>query len=1364
MLSDLHMMYSPVGEIKRHIVFIHGLQGDYAKTWAASNSSSEFWPNWLADDFKNLAIWSVSYDAPVSRLKGIAMHLADRAKNILERLLLDDRFRSGEITLVGHSLGGLVIKQLIRDADSQKDTREEIRSFINRVGRIAFLATPHAGSDLASIGDKLRILVRPTAATMCLVRNDPNLRDLNVWYRNWNVKRDIKHLILMETKPTKILGVIVRPDSADPGLKENAISIDSDHSSICKPSSKDSEVFLHLKKLISLDLQPPQIIFLKSQYGFNYQGWCGYKNWVNCPEGVDGEFFVDEHIRIFHSNSLDLDGVAGLAGLQMIRRSLLRPASSVRLTGLSGVGKTRLVQALFDDRIGTAALAKDDVFYADISDQPKPPPRELVEKLACLNKRAIIIIDNCPPELHRRLTSICTGSGSSLSLLTVEYDVREDNPEETDGFRLEPAATALIERIIKGRFKLSQVDARMIAEFSGGNSRIAIALASTVRKGESLARLKDSELFERLFYQRNENDLSLLRAAEALSLVYSFKIDVDHGYSDELTVLSDISGVHPSKLFESISELKRRNLIQRRGTWGAVLPHALANRLAQRALENIPEHKIVKAFETCNNERLLKSFSRRLGYLDDSEHAQNIVGRWLSDGGLLGDLSSLNDFKFSLLGNVAPISQANTLNLIDRAVNSNTGKDFLKMGGSNFVTITRLLRSLAYRKDLFPIAARLLCEFSIEEKEAQNNNSISDLLKSLFYMYLSGTHASAEQRLLVISELMDSGCQHRILLSFELLEASLEAWNFSSSHGFEFGSKSRDHGFSPETREDIENWFTLFVNYATEKSKGEDFIAIKAKQILGNKFRGLWVKTGMYDLLECAVRNIVKYGGWKEGWLGVKSIIRFEGEKLSVDIINRLKSLDKLLQPSSLVENIKVFAISTNLNHLDIEDAVEEGAEEDGFYKAEEITRKLGVESSEQKDILLAVLPELLSKEGSRIFSFGCGLAQGTSTPAALWDNIRGTLAAISIKDRNYQLLRGFINYLSKADLELVNTLLDDALHDSVLCEAYPLLQVSVRIDDRGVSRIKESLEINTSNIWMYKNLAYGRISETIPENELCIILNIIDSKPKGTPVALEILRMRLLANKNEEFEVSDVIARTGQDLINNYNFLRDDDSSRLSDYSLGKVIDSCFDGEAAFPSSLDLCEKLLKYFSNYKIHISDCRYVLEALSRKQPGAFLDGFFGDVKELDYRVANIFPTEIGHYKNPLSAIDDGTILEWCKLNSEVRYPLVASAIQSFKITDDSCEWSSLAKNLIEGSPAPLKVLNKYKATFRPMSWSGSRAEIMARRLPLITSLKEHSNQLIVEWAKREEVEFSSEISSEIKWEAERDSSREEIFEW
>lgn len=313
---------------------------------------------------------------------------------------------------------------------------------------------------------------------------------------------------------------------------------------------------------------PALSIWVREKVGRSIQGWRTFGNWARSPGGLKEEYLLDEQIRLYSSGNSNIDGLSALEGLNKLRAILELPKSNIRLVGLSGVGKTRLVQALFDDRIGNSPLNPSNVFYTDISGGPNPDPCTLAERLVNQNSRATLIVDNCPPKLHNRLVAVGGKSNSLLSIITVEYDVREDQPEETEVFRLEPASKELIGHILMLRFShISEVNARTIAEFSGGNARIAIALANTVKRGENLTGLRDNVLFNRLFEQRNEPNHRLLQAAEVCSLVYSFDSSIDDAGNNELSILGSLVEMSTREIYENVSELIRRDLVQKRSIW-----------------------------------------------------------------------------------------------------------------------------------------------------------------------------------------------------------------------------------------------------------------------------------------------------------------------------------------------------------------------------------------------------------------------------------------------------------------------------------------------------------------------------------------------------------------------------------------------------------------------------------------------------------------------------------------------------------------------------------------------------------------------------------------------------------------------------
>lgn len=691
---------------------------------------------------------------------------------------------------------------------------------------------------------------------------------------------------------------------------------------------------------------PALVLWVREKIGRPIQGWRTYENWANCPLGIEEEYMLDEHVRLFREPKSYSEGISACDGITEIRSILQIPASSVRLVGLSGVGKTRLLQALFDERIGENPLNKSIVIYTDISDSPNPDPINFAERLVALKSRFILAVDNCPPDLHRRLGLICSKPNSLVSLITIEYDVKDDQPEETEVFRLEPASTELIEKVILKRFShITEIDARSIANFSGGNARIAIALGNTVKRGDNLSQLKDSDLFIRLFQQRNEPSKSLLRAAEACSLVYSFNIQLSE--NEELELLSDLVGMNVQEMYRNVSELMRRDLVQKRSVWRAVLPHAIANKLARRALENIPIEKICSVFENGGSERLLKSFSRRLSYLHENEEAIEISKRWLKEDGLLGDVSNLNELGITLFKNIAPLNPELTLSVIERVFKISSAGTFFTRSNEFYNEYTRLLRSLAYDKHLFIRSAEILCKFALSEKSDENVNSIKNLLKSLFYIYLSGTHATADQRLSVIKKLVESHIEAEVDLGISLLDAALKTTHFSSSYNFEFGARPRNFGYRPKNKSEIHTWYKLFIDHSLKVAISESPFAFKVKELIASKFRGLWVNAGMYEELEKVSKIISSKGSWREGWLAVRTTMRFDGKEMEPEIYERLNDLKLQLEPNSLIEQAKFYSLSgRSIN--DLVDAVSD-IDNDGYTTVEQKIQLLGREVGSKK-------------------------------------------------------------------------------------------------------------------------------------------------------------------------------------------------------------------------------------------------------------------------------------------------------------------------------------------------------------------------------------------------------------------------------
>jgi hypothetical protein len=648
-------------------------------------------------------------------------------------------------------------------------------------------------------------------------------------------------------------------------------------------------------------------------------------------------------------------------------------------------------------------------------------------------------------------------------------------------------------------------------------------------------------------------------------------------------------------------------------------------------------------------------------------------------------------------------------------------------------------------------ATIILCRFSLSEKPKENNNSIRDLLKSLFFLYLSGTHASAEQRLKVVEQLIQSDAEQEQELGLLLLDCALETWHFSSLHGFDFGARSRDYGYSPKTQKEVQQWFTVFINFSTTKlAISEQPIANKVKILLAEKFRGLWINAGMYDELEIVANTIIQKSAWNEGWIAVRTTLGFDSKNMPAELLHRLQILETLLKPNSLQEKIRAYVLS-NSHSLSLTDAYNADDESEGneYKQLEQIQRGLGREVAANEAVFNELLPELVTVDvtGAGLVLFAEGLAERCTEHLAMWEKIRNQLSAINQNQRNCNLLCGFLNAISLTYPEITEQILNEAVVDEILAVCFPQVQTTVKINEQGVERLKLSLNNNLAPVWTYRYLAYGRAHESINDENLCDLLRLLISKPDGLAVAVDILQMRLRGIE----DCSSIIASFGQELLVQVDF---DRHSYRMDYALGIIVKACLVGEIAATVTTIICKKIAE---SPLISFMDYQHILKNIAKQQPQIFLDEFC-DAE------SSMFIYNHEHSKF-LSHIQDNIIIDWCEINPSARYPKIAACIVAYQPNEqkNGLEWTPLSLAVINKAPDIAAVLNAFKNNFSPTSWSGSRAGIMEQRLSLITQLKTHENPIISVCAHDAEKAFAEEIERERQWENERNRTQDERFE-
>lgn len=1131
--------------------------------------------------------------------------------------------------------------------------------------------------------------------------------------------------------------------------------------------------FYDRSKLAQWLRQHPSImLWAKRKLGQGYSGWQPYGAWSNPPEGATDTLISAPGVTVTlpseKGQKLSIDDA-----IDPMRELIRSTKKAVRITGLSGVGKTRIVQALFDETVGKNALDRTVAVYVDTGEDPDPSATAMLDRLIAERRQAIMILDNCPSALHSSLASKISAAGGKVSLITVEYDISDDKPQTTEVIHIEAVGPEVAEQLLLRRFpNIGQNNARRIAAFADGNARVSLAIAERVEEGESLAQLSDAQLFGRLFEQRNNPDKDLRAQAEILSLVYSFSVETIEDSQNELEVLGSISGYSRGQLFRAVSRLLDRHVVQKRSHWRAILPHAIANKLAASALDSIPVEQLRATFEEPGRQRLLMSFAHRLGLLHDHPVAKEIVEGWLQPEGLLGRITELDDMSARMLDYIGPVSPEALLDRIEAVLTAPDVKGSEPNDNPYTATILHLLQLLAYEASAFERCIRLLIH-AADYEEDSGNDSVQNQITPFFQAYLSGTYASLAQRIAIMNECLLSDSAGRSSLGFKMLSTALED-RWTRFGGNEFGARPRDFGFYPDHDQLVE-WRSAFIDVAVQLgTSGTPDLAGPARQIMANTFRGLWRQPAIRDKLVDAAYTLHAHHPWGEGWKAVRSTINFDHTRRrdSDDfepLPDNLAALERKLEPHDLIPSIMTYVLSKGAYYWDL-DVNFDHSNPNSYHESEMRLESKAFRLGEE----FATSDHKLEELGTSLFSndclpyraaFGRGVARGVHDLRTGWQQLIEQLDTQPEGYKNFLVFDGFIEETAVIDPALVQELLDQCAQHPALRQYLVYLHPRGKFTEIDLNRCMALLDDSDIPPNMYEPILWRDEYADLPRSRVLDLARRLLSRPSGDDVVLEALCMRLHGKEGvvdtlgpdfRQIGLRAAILSLSKDRKN---------SGEMSSYHMECVINAAlrFDGnEAEKQEWLDTIFSVVDKHYGFVHSFANAIGITVALMHE---AFLNRVFNGIEEQQEARLRLI-RDNGYQQSPLAKIDVDVLIAWCRARNDTSvWAPIASGI-SLWVKEEEPEGLSMSESalmLLEASPDPAVVLEEFAERVAPSSWSGSRANVMQPRADAIKKLIGHERVEIAEAARTVSAKLAKWIEHEKLREQRDDMEHEQRFE-
>ena len=1101
-----------------------------------------------------------------------------------------------------------------------------------------------------------------------------------------------------------------------------------------------------------VNLHPGVALWLLGQSGRSLGGWQPFGDW-SAPGSSGQPYILDDSARAALGDTVTEMGPA----IGTIRDTLRTPGGIVRLVGLSGMGKTRLAEALFDESVaGGTALREAAAIYGDAGLDLETGVARVAEELVLAGAEAVLVVDNCNGKTHGQLADIVRRPGARISLLTIDYDIGGEKPAGlvvTLGENSELVLMSLLQQRVPS---LSDAECRHLAEFSGGNARIALKIAEGAADGIDLSKLNDSELLERLFQTgRQERDPQARACADAAALVYAFYVEAGDHQQAEHPVLAAIAGVGVDVFFRNIATFLDWGVVQQRGPQRAVMPPPLANMLAAPFVRRSDPTTLLNHFLGASP-RLLASFARRLGQLHDEPAAVRLASGLLGPAGAFGEPAELDDLLRRGYTMMAPAAPDAALTAFERSLSGSKREELLDPHAPGRRDYPQLLVHLAHEQALFGRAMEVLLAFALADGDAKDDREAKKHLLERFWPRMSFTLADQPARLLFLDRLIDDDEAPVRALAVESLDHMLDAGYFSSSLNVEFGAKARLTEWRPRGHDGYVSWFGAAYDRATRIATGDTPEAERAREIIADHFRD-HLDIGLPDLAIDAMRKARGDAFWDAGWRAVTDGLQFSGKALAPAVHAEVLKLEQELRPKTVAACFEAFVLGEPWRHYH-----PQRSERHSIRNVRRLAKAVGVRLARTGEDPAPFLDRAMRAEGQNSTSeFAFGLARATDDLSRLWETARIVFAGIPASSRLAGVLSGILQGAAARDKPLAEAWLEAAVTDSLLAKHLVVLQLGVRLDEAAMERLSRALAHGEAPVWTFGFLHAGSVTKPVPAQALANFLDRLYEADGGIIPALQVLHMRMFGDRDDKVEVDPALILLGR------KFLADartfDEKHVREDHAIGTIAKVALAGEDGRQAAIATCRALRRQPEpeHYQSHEFDrlCTYLMKAHPRV--------VFDEIVAKGVRHDLLTRFFGGHARNDDDAdqtkirFEEVVAREWMLEAPDERAALLAELVPYSRRDNETglLAWSPFALELIAAAPDPVPVLDEFADRFFSGSGSGPLSGRFVRRRPLVAVLLTHDDARIRKWARS----ASARLEDSIKRWDERDRDRQSRFE-
>lgn len=434
--------------------------------------------------------------------------------------------------------------------------------------------------------------------------------------------------------------------------------------------------------------------------------------------------------------------------------SIQKETNPIRLTALSGMGKTRLIYEAFKD-------IKTNCYYTCLGNLDNVIPA-IQRIMSNNNDYPLFIIDDCDYDSHLELIRLYNSLSNKFRLITIYHDpdIRDDNniQYKWDKHKFKEILTEHVKKHIEfenigGKIlKISDYNPQLIFYFLKNQRNSDPKITNEHLFFKRLIHLDDEEnasvyykilMLLSIFNPVNIGDENKLNSNEIECLIKSNSID---------KICEDLSDKTKRRyISNTIKSYRKKELIDRAENYINIRPLPLVFWLIKEwdikynlkeTIEDLTEEN------TETSKKLLKAIGNRFEQMRFVVHGDDWIGKLFeSEEALFGSAKRLfTELGSGFLCSIVSVAPDAALINLKRNITNASAKELFNL---DFRVKMNLKQSVSYfcmisgKEEL---AIELMARLAITEGETYNTNNAEAALAELFQLYLSGTTLDLQKR------------------------------------------------------------------------------------------------------------------------------------------------------------------------------------------------------------------------------------------------------------------------------------------------------------------------------------------------------------------------------------------------------------------------------------------------------------------------------------------------------------------------------------------------------------------------------------------------------------------------------------------